>query len=208
MILEQETQRFVVGNTRYLTVVHPDDIRVGDLDIDKDGANWGQAVLEGAVRIAKRKFEKFGMDSSDLKVIRTIDFEYDEVDFTELEHIGLTEGALIAAVHKMKDNANCTVPFSTRVCGMWVDVQTFIDAGDVLGHLSDQETPPVPVERAQAEEIMTLEVRIKVLAEHVLKLQAMAAGGLFSVDPNDASQVAEFKEALLLATAAAAEANQ
>lgn len=208
MILEPEAQRFVVGNTRYLTVVHPDDIRVGDLDIDMDGANWGQAVLEGAVRIAKRKFEKFGMDSSDLKVIKTIDFEYDEVDFTELEHIGLTEGALIAAVHKMEDNVNCTVPFSTRVAGMWVDVQKFIDAGEVLGYLSDQETPPVLVERTEQEEVLSLQGRVKALADHVLKLQAMAIGGLFSADPNGASQVAEFKEALLLASAAAAEATQ
>ncbi|MCU1136952.1 hypothetical protein [Stenotrophomonas maltophilia] len=173
-----------------------------------DGANWGQAVLEGAVRIAKRKFEKFGIDSSDLKVIKTIDFEYDEVDFTELEHIGLTEGALIAAVHKMEDNVNCTVPLSTRVAGMWVDVQKFVDAGEVLGHLSDQGTPPVLVERTEPEEIMTLQGRVKALADHVLKLQAMAVGGLFSSDPNDSSQVAEFKEALLLASASAAEANQ
>lgn len=201
-------ESFVVGNAQHLTVVDPDDIRVFDVDFDINSESWRPSVLEGAVRVAKRKFDRFGIDATDLKVLKEIDFEHDDVDFTELEHIGLTEGALIAAVHQMEDNVNCTVPFSTRVSGMWVDVQKLIDAGDVLGHLSDQETPPVLVERTQAEEIMTLEGRIKALAEHVLKLQAMAVGGLFSADPNDASQVAEFKEALLLASAAAAEANQ
>lgn len=208
MILEVETQRYVVGNAQYLTVIHPDDIRVCDIDFDMDSMSWGPAKMEAAVRIAKRKFERFGMDSSDLKVIKTIDFEYDDVDFTELEHIGLTEGALITAVHQMEDNVNSTVPFSTRVSGMWVDVQKFIDAGEVLGYLSDQETPPVLVDRTEPEEIITLEGRVKALADHVLKLQAMAVGGLFSADPNDASQVAEFKEAVLLASAAAAEANR
>jgi len=146
----------ICTNGAHVTAIDDDDV--------KTMAESGTPLhTDEVLRVAKARFEKHKIDSSGLRLVKTVDlFEIQTQCLDDdVDNLGLTPDAFIEIGRSVLDSDTTSVDLDAMMTAYNIQTWTHLPADEALGHLSDDDTAPVrchvPLDLRQMARSMAIE---------------------------------------------------